>query len=295
MAALIFDTETTGRKDPGLVEAAWIRLATPATMWQQAQPLLASEAPADSHVQRFNPGKPMEFGAMATHHITNEAVAHCPSASTFRLPAGITHLIGHKIDYDIGVIAAAVPGEGYDEIRGIDTLVLAQRLWPECDSHTQSALLYFLMPEIATALATQAHDAAVDVGINLRILAHIVREPTARGALHPDESWSFDDLWQISEIATVPDTMPFGMHKGKPIAEVPADYWDWYLRQADVDPYLVRASREGGRPWSWPKAAPVPQGDAPALPAPTVAPQVQPAHSTQPAQPRRFTFTQRRG
>lgn len=253
MNALIFDTETTGKKNPGLVEAAWIPIPSTDSIAAFAGRLVSDELAPGTVVQRYNPGKPIGYGAMATHHITNEAVAQCPPASTFRLPDGISYLIGHKIDYDIDVIAAAVPEEGYGEIKGIDTLALAQRLWPECDSHTQSALLYFLMPEVAKSLATHAHDAAVDVGINLRIASRIVQELQWRGALRPDGVWSFDDLWEISEIARVPDLMPFGKHQGLPIREVPQDYWDWYFRQSDVDPYLVRAYRGGGRPWPWPR------------------------------------------
>ncbi|WP_432263562.1 3'-5' exonuclease [Cupriavidus sp. TMH.W2] len=255
MNALIFDTETTGKKNPGLVEAAWIPIPSSDSIAKLAGELVGNERARGTVAQRFNPGKPIEYGAMATHHITNEAVALCPPGSTFRLPDGISYLFGHKIDYDIGVIAAAAPAEGYGEIKGIDTLALAQRLWPECDSHTQSALLYFLMPEVAQSLAMHAHDAAVDVGINLRLASRIVQELQRRGALRADGAWSFDELFEISEIARVPELMPFGKHQGLPISEVPHSYWDWYLRQADVDPYLVRAYREGGRPWPWPSAA----------------------------------------
>ncbi|WP_454744067.1 putative quorum-sensing-regulated virulence factor [Cupriavidus necator] len=292
MNALVFDTETTGKKDPGLVEAAWIPIPSPAKIKQLAGGLVGDEGARDTMVQRFNPGKPIEYGAMATHHITNHAVAHCPPASTFRLPAGITHLIGHKIDYDIGVIHAAASSEGYGEIRGICTLVLAQRLWPECDSHTQSALLYFLMPEVAPALAMHAHDAAVDVGINLRLLNLIVHELQWRGALRPDGEWSFDDLWEISEIARIPEFMPFGKHKGRPIADVPRDYWGWYFEQADVDPYVVRAYREGGQPWPWPR----PDAGHPAPQAPVSVSKPEPVTAPQPAQSNtapRFSFLPR--
>lgn len=297
MNALIFDTETTGKKDPGLVEAAWIPVPSPERIDRLAGELVAADGARDTVVQRFNPGKAIEYGAMATHHITNEQAAHYPPAATFRLPPGISHLIGHKIDYDIGVIDTAAPGEGYGHLRGIDTLVLAQRLWPECDSHTQSALLYFLMPEVARDLAMHAHDAAVDVGINLRIVNRIVRELEWRGALRPRGDWTFDELWEISEIAKVPELMPFGKHKGLPIKGVPRDYWDWYLAQDDVDPYLVRAYREGGKPWPWPSpeaGEPAPQACRPAPKAETLLnpqPVLQPV--PQPSATPRFSFSAR--
>ncbi len=37
------------------------------------------------------------------------------------------------------------------------------------------------------------------------------------------------------------DVKSFGKHKGMPVAELPADYRGWLLRQEDVDPYLVKA------------------------------------------------------
>jgi len=35
--------------------------------------------------------------------------------------------------------------------------------------------------------------------------------------------------------------MPFGMHKGIPLADIPGDYRKWLLGQKDIDPYLRRA------------------------------------------------------
>jgi len=35
--------------------------------------------------------------------------------------------------------------------------------------------------------------------------------------------------------------MPFGKHKGTPMADVPRDYKAWLLNQPDVDPYLRKA------------------------------------------------------
>jgi exodeoxyribonuclease X len=37
--------------------------------------------------------------------------------------------------------------------------------------------------------------------------------------------------------------MPFGKHQGELIADVPADYAAWLLRQPDVDEYLTIALR----------------------------------------------------
>ncbi len=139
MSALIFDTETTGLREPQVIEAAWLRITS-----------LTPLATSDAYEQRFRPNKPIDFGAMATHHITDEDLAHCQPSNSFRLPDGVQYLIGHNIDYDWGVI-------GQPDVRRIDTLALSRLLWPETDSHKQTALLYMLDRPFAKQHAPAAH------------------------------------------------------------------------------------------------------------------------------------------
>lgn len=218
MSAIILDTETTGIVEPALVEAAWLRV----------QDVRVPAADGVPFHQRYDPGKPIELGAMATHHITPEDLVGCPPAREFRLPADVEFLIGHNIDFDWQVIGAPA-------VKRIDTLALGRKLWPGIDSHRQSALLYLLDRDAARDLCRRAHSAAVDVLINLALLKWIVPK------LEFPATW--EALWLHSERARVPTVMPFGKHKGLPIADVPADYKQWLLSKPDVDPYLVRALR----------------------------------------------------
>lgn len=218
MSVIILDTETTGTVAPGLVEAAW----------QRVQDVRAPVADGEPFCRRYDPGKPIEFGAMATHHITPEDLVGCPPASEFRLPAGVEFLVGHSIDFDWQVIGAP-------SVKRIDTLPLCRTLWPESDSHKQPAMLYLLDRDAARDLCRRAHSAAVDILINLALLRRIVAK------LDFPESWNA--LWLHSERARVPDVMPFGKHKGQRIANVPPDYKQWLLKQSDVDPYLAKALR----------------------------------------------------
>ena len=93
MRALIFDTETTGRVEPELIEAAWLAVSDLRTLEVEEQ-----------FVQRYRPAKPIEMGAMAVHHILEEDLLESPPASSFRLPEDTGYLVGHSIDYDWGVI-----------------------------------------------------------------------------------------------------------------------------------------------------------------------------------------------
>ena len=82
--AIVFDTETTGKNEAKMIEAAWIQL-------DSINPFVTS----DEFNQRYNPGKPIELGALATHHILDEELIDCPSPESFELPQGLEYLIGH--------------------------------------------------------------------------------------------------------------------------------------------------------------------------------------------------------
>lgn len=225
MTALLFDTETTGLIEPALVEAAWIRVSDP---WQ-----LAAWDTVCSIM--FNPGKPIEPGAMAMHHILDEDVAACPPASEFQLPADVVYLIGHNVDFDWQVI-------GQPDVKRICTLALARHLWPTgVDSYAQSALLYRLITPASKvrALVCEAHRAEADV-ISLAVLLNEILCEFRRRERNVS---SWDDVWQLSEVARIPTHLTFGKHKGMPISQVPRDYVRWLLGQPDVDPYLRKALR----------------------------------------------------
>lgn len=213
--ALLLDTETTGLHEPQVIEVAWIRSADRGSIFASA-----------AYNQRFRPSKPIEFGAMAIHHITDEDLINCPPSDSFRLPDGVQYLIGHNIDYDWDAI-------GKPDVRRIDTLALSRMLWPEADSHKLTALLYMLDRPFAKEHAPGAHSAVADVFM-LRGLLSIILDYLGNPA-------TFEELWRRSEAARVPRTMPRGVHRGELIEDVPADYRRWMLSQPDLDPYLRRA------------------------------------------------------
>ena len=212
--SIIFDTEATGIKEPVLIEAAWLEL-------ESIEPFTVT----NPFVQRYNPGKPITLGALATHHIMDEELVDYPSASSFRLPDDVSYIIGHNVDFDWEVI-------GKLEIKRICTLALARKLWPDLDSHTQSALLYFLERSTAREQLRNAHSALTDVGICAVILDHICQQLNVK---------TVEDLYTESEKARIPTIMPFGKHKGMLLADIPSDYKQWLLTQGDIDPYLRRA------------------------------------------------------
>ena len=212
--AIIFDVEATDKNDAVIIEAASLDVTS-----------LKPFEVGNPWVQRYNPGKPISLGALSTHHIMDEELVNCPASSSFRLPAGTKYLIGHNIDFDWVAI-------GSPEVKRICTLALARSLWPELDSHTQSALLYYFERATAREQLRNAHSALADVWICSKIVAQIIDR------LQPI---SLDALWEMSEKARIPTTMPYGKHKGELISQMPTDYKQWLLRQDNVSGYLRKA------------------------------------------------------
>ena len=220
MSALIFDTETTGGDPPGLLEAAWIKFEGDDAL---------DLRPVEEFVQRYNPGAPSTFGALATHHILDIEVRDCPPASEFSLPEDVNYLVGHNVDYDWKVA-------GQPRVRLICTLALSRHLFPTLDSHTLGAMCYFLLGAEARPLLKEAHSALADCEATRHVLRHLVGYLRAQGMA---PTW--DALYEASEKARVPTVIAFGKHKGTPIAELPGDYVSWLLRQPELDPYLKQA------------------------------------------------------
>lgn len=222
---VIFDTETTGINDPVIVEAAYIIVDIPDLLTKEYK-----------FCSRYNPGKPIELGAMATHHILDEDLVDYPPASEFKLPEGTDYIIGHNVDFDWKVIGSPA------DIKRICTLALSRWLFPTLDSHTQSSMVYYFMRAEATRLLKNAHSAAEDVGNCYLVLYYLLNEMEKRGIISL-ATLTWEELWQISEKARIPTIMAFGKHKGMAIKDLPMDYKRWLLNQSEIDPYLIKALR----------------------------------------------------
>ena len=151
MTAYIFDSETTGLTSPQLVEAAWLKISS-----------IVGLPVAEHFLQRYKPQKPIELGALATSHILDEELVDCPPHDSFAMPADAQYIIGHNVDYDWRVI-------GEPDVKRICTKALSSMLWPNADSHTQSAMIYLHYRSEATTLLRNAHAALDDVK-NCRLL-----------------------------------------------------------------------------------------------------------------------------
>ena len=224
MQALILDTETHTLN--GLpIEIAYV----PVSLEAGKLKLNRSEI----FDQLYQVGEPISYAAMAVHHILESDLTDQPFYTEFQLPADTIYIIGHNIDYDIRTIERC--GIDVSHIKPICTLALSRMVWPNSEAHNISALIYQIAKGSSKArdLLKGAHRADADILLTANILNHILH--------NLDVMEDFEALYQASEQARVPTVMPFGKHKGTAIHALPHDYIQWLMRQADLDPYLVKA------------------------------------------------------
>lgn len=182
--------------------------------------------------QLYSADEPISFAAMAVHHILESDIKDQPHYTTFELPKETVYIIGHNIDYDIRALEKC--GVDSKNIKAICTLALSRLVWPDAEAHNISALIYMISKgsEKAREMIRKAHRADMDIILTANILMHIV---------HHLKINSIEELYEASEDARIPRSINFGKHRGTAIAELPADYVQWLMRQDDLDPYLRKA------------------------------------------------------
>lgn len=140
---VFFDTETTGLKEPRLVELAY-RI--------DGQPPVSL---------RCKPPKPIEIGASMVSHITDKMVAGLPAFKDRPDYQEIKELfennilVAHNAEYDIAVMAA----EGIVITKWICTKEMAKDCYPKADMLRLQYLRYWLGMEIDA----EAHTAGGDL------------------------------------------------------------------------------------------------------------------------------------
>ena len=226
MSSYILDTEAHGLVEPHATEIAYIGV-----VFSPAGELILQTH--NAFEQRFNPHKKITLGSQAITGIFDDDVADKPPHTDFELPKDCEYLIGHNIDFDADVLTNA--DCDLSSIKRICTLALARHFFPQLDSHSLGALLCFFEPQVAKKNIKFAHGAKYDIWFTFLVLKAICNQHRIT---------DMAQLYQASEHARKPTVMRFGKHKGVAIKDLPADYVDWLLKQADLDPYLHLALTE---------------------------------------------------
>lgn len=224
--AIILDTETTDIKEPEVIQLAYggCQINTDGTL---------DSFIFNNSLSRFSKNyKPMgkiSLGALSTHHILPSELEGCAPSHEATIPA-VDFIVGHNIDFDWEAL-------GKPRVNRICTLALAQKYYPELDSHTLVAMLYHLLgaTERTREIAKNAHDAWGDVWMAAIVLGEMLKDRV--------KATSMAHLWELSEDARIPEIIRFGKHAGSRFAEIPRDYLQWILRQQDMDPYVREAAQ----------------------------------------------------
>lgn len=240
MKAVILDTETTGtdHEEDQVIELAHIKLpATPSELFG------GDPYSLEFFHQRYLPTVPIKLGAQAVHNIVLSDLAGCPAADTLKIDDhGIDLMVGHNVDFDWRML-------GEPEVARICTLALSRYLFPEADSHTQSAMLYMIAREIGKEAEMRerlknAHAALDDIRNCCILLKYLLRHAQRQGI--PVGTWQ--EVYELSQTARIPTIMGFGKHKGTPIerGQLDPSYVSWYRRQPETDPYYIEAFKRAG-------------------------------------------------
>jgi exodeoxyribonuclease X len=225
----VLDTETTGLNDPQPIEVGYIRLHLLETY---SGNLLVNGH--EQFQQAYLPSKPIEPGASKVHGKTLENLIGCPPHTDFKLPHGITYIIGHQIDYDARVLGVSSP-----QYKFICTVKLARLLWPEMKTHKLAAIITEFFPDIAARLLQNAHGALVDAKLCLLILQE---------ALNQFEGlFTWEDFHDLAGVFPKAQeellTMPFGKHKGQKFEEIPQSYLRWVIEDSTANQAVKKAAR----------------------------------------------------
>jgi exodeoxyribonuclease X len=206
------DFETTGMPpDAAICEVGWCDLRVKPGTVEIGHPM----------GMLVNPNRPMPPEARAIHHISDADVFGAPSVDR-----GILELMkgapdafcAHNAKFEREFFAGG-------PAQWICTLKVGRRLWPECPSHSNQTIRYFLDLELEDDLAMPPHRAAPDAYVTAHILASAIMAGTSVADM---VKWS-------NEPSLLPGPINFGKHRGTPWSQLDKGYLRWITDQRDMD------------------------------------------------------------
>lgn len=209
MNIILLDTETTGLENGRIIQLAY-----------------KNRGDSPMFIEYYKPPVPIEFGAMATHHITEEMVADkLPFSETDtskELPKMLQDsvLVAHNAKYDIGILNT----EGVETNRYICTYKVAYRLY-DLSEHKLQSLRYRWGIKIDEA---KAHDASGDVMVLEKVFEHMLQDYMSQNNVSEEEA--IQKFIQITGEPTLLRRIGFGKHKGTSFEDLQKNesgYWDW--------------------------------------------------------------------
>ncbi|MFA6410844.1 MAG: exonuclease domain-containing protein [Candidatus Buchananbacteria bacterium] len=211
MQIIILDTETTGLDfDSRLIQLAYKNLTSGQVVNEY-----------------FKPPVLISYGAMATHHVTNEMVAKKPSFDQSREKSELIKtladsiLVAHNALFDIGILK----NEGVEVNQYIDTLRVTKHLI-NSERYDLQYLRYFLNLDI---LQATAHDALGDILILEKLFEHLKELVKTKLNLNSDDE-IFSKMIDLTKTPVLLNKISFGKYRGKTFEEInqmDSGYLEW--------------------------------------------------------------------
>ncbi|MFT5436641.1 MAG: exodeoxyribonuclease X [Ulvibacter sp.] len=212
MNLIFLDTETTGIDNARIIQLAY-----------------KNRGSDEMFIEYYKPPIPIEFGAMGTHHITEEMVANkLPFSETNtckELPKKLRDsvFVAHNAKYDIGILN----NEGIEVEDFICTYKVAYNLYDLSDHKLQS-LRYRWGVKIDEA---KAHDASGDVMVLEKIFDYMLEDYISKNQITEDEV-----IKKFIEISMKPNLLrkiTFGKHSGTSFDDLRKNNRDYLIWMRD--------------------------------------------------------------
>ncbi len=162
----------------------------------------------------------------AVHHITEADFGpDTPACTPEHLHAAVwsgsapAAFVAHSCAFEQQFVTATTTGQ----LPWICTYKVAMHVWPDAPRHSNQVLRYWRNLTLDNALAMPPHRAGPDAWVTAHLLAELARLA------------SFDQMVAWTNQPRPMPTLTFGKHRGLTWSQVPGDYLDWMVRQADMD------------------------------------------------------------
>lgn len=220
----VVDLETTGGDGTSeIIEVGIVDVIRDGEGWRALPPV----------TKLFRPRGEISVHAMAVHHLTPDHFSpddpHCDEYALREMfgaqPADV--MVAHSARFERAFIADTATGG----LPWICTVRASKAAWPEAPGHSNQVLRYWRGFGLDPALADPAHRAGPDAWVTAHILMDLLK------------AHSVDQMLEWTRAPRELAVVPFGKHRRKPWAEVPADYLHWMASQTDMDGDAAGAAR----------------------------------------------------
>lgn len=200
-----FDTETIGLNPPPPPASGVVQLA-----WAELDPITAETLSLDSSL--VNPQATISPGAQAVHGKSQQMVANAPLLSSFGISDPV-YVVAHNAPFDM-----KFAGSIFENVLGVFcTLDAARHLVKGVPNHKLQTLADHLDLERG-----KAHDAEGDVITLCSLFRYLFKLSGCD---------TVEQFLKRGLATKVYHDMPFGMHKGKRLKDLPTPYILWMLER----------------------------------------------------------------